>query len=240
MANRHDIRIIIPNMDAATVPLSRLRKTLKSMDCWAVVSDADLCTAMEDKLLAEQWFLQHGISVPTGRTFPCVVKHRLGFGARDQYVACNGAELEVFFARRTMSDYIIQPLVTGQEYTVDAYVDLNGSLIAALSRKRLEVSSGEVDMSETHRQPDILSVSRQILAIPGWQGPITLQFFETERGPMLIEINPRFGGGATHSIHSGLDMPRWILREAMGRAIAPFDDWPENSLMVRCRRDIFI
>lgn len=236
---RRSISIVVPCMDSATVALAGIRQALRSVGCWAVVSDASLCEAMFDKLRAEQWFRDCQFPIPTRRVFPCLAKPRLGFGARGQYVAHCEEELNLFFRHHVRDDYIVQPLIAGQEYSVDGYVDVKGDVIGVLSRKRLEVSAGEVDVSETHRHQGILSLSRRLLSIPGWQGPINLQFFDTPDGPVLIEVNPRFGGGVTHAIHCGLDMPRWILREALGRAIEPFDEWPNGSLMTRCRRDIF-
>jgi biotin carboxylase len=34
---------------------------------------------------------------------------------------------------------------------------------------------------------------------------------------MIMEINPRLGGGAVAAVHAGADLPAMILSEAMGR-----------------------
>jgi carbamoyl-phosphate synthase large subunit len=226
-------------MDSATVVLSKQKCVLARMECEAVVSDHELCLAMNDKVVAHTWFTAHKLPVPIGDAYPRIVKYRFGYGSKDQFIAHEPAELHQFLRRRSSAAYLDQPLLTGQEYTVDAYVDRSGRVLAALSRKRIKVSDGEVDVSLTHRHRSILELTRRVLAIPGWRGPITLQFIDAPQGPVLIEINPRFGGGVTHSIHCGLDMPRWIIREHLERPVAPCDDWPENSVMTRCRRDFF-
>jgi len=118
-------------------------------------------------------------------------------------------------------------------------VDRTGRIIGMLSRKRLQVVEGEVEVSETWREPAVLSLCRQTLSAPGWQGPLTLQAILGPEGPAMIEINPRFGGGVTHAIHCGLDMPRWLMRERLGLELAPRDEWLEHSVMTRCRRDVF-
>ena len=233
------IHIVIPNMDRATVVLSCLKERLRQAGAWAVVSSEKLCRAMEDKLQADSWFDAHGIPRPYGDEYPVVAKERFGFGSRNQFIARNKEELAVLLSGRDRSTYFVQPYIEGQEYTVDAYVDRSGKVIAALSRKRLEVSGGEVEVSETLRHDGILELTRKVLAQPGWEGPICLQFIDSPRGPLIVEVNPRFGGGVTHAIHCGLDFPRWILQENTGRALTPFDDWPDGSLMTRARRDIF-
>lgn len=230
-----NIDVVIPLMDSATVVLSALAEDLP---CTSVVSDADLCITMQDKVLADYWFREHDIPVPTSRwDYPRIYKPRKGYGSRGVVVEWD----EYADKLRGNKDYFSQPYVTsGVEYTVDAYVDSNGQLISALSRKRVEVINGEVTHSITQRHEGILDITRRILSVSGWRGPITLQFMDTPTGPVILEINPRFGGGVPHSIHLGLDAPRWILREALGRCIESLDDWPDGSVMVRCLRDVYL
>jgi carbamoylphosphate synthase large subunit len=181
-ALRHDIHMVVPNMDSATIPLAHVKHELGNRGCWAVVSEYEKCVAMEDKLLADQWFRERGVPIPAGEGFPVIVKGRHGFGSRDQFVAHNEPELRIFLSNHAETEYIIQPFVSGQEYTVDAYVDRSGRLLGALSRKRLEVSAGEVDVSETHRHQGMLRLTARILSERGWEGPITLQFVDGEGG----------------------------------------------------------
>src|SRR6185503_4531648 len=82
-------------------------------------------------------------------------------------------------------------------------------------RDRIEVSDGEVMVCRTRspRPEEELLISR-IGEIPGWQGCITLQYVTDSHGSLyVIEINPRFGGGATCAIEAGLDMSSYILLE---------------------------
>jgi carbamoyl-phosphate synthase large subunit len=237
---REGFDMVVPNMDSATVALARSAGRLRDLGAWAVVSAADLCEAMEDKLAARAWFGARSIPIPEDTAGPMVIaKRRHGFGSRGQFTA-GGREAALARLGAEAEDYIVQPWVEGPEYTVDAYVGRDGRLLGALSRIRLEVVAGEVDLSETHREPAILEQTARVLAEPGWQGPITLQFIRSASGPVLIEVNPRFGGGVTHSIELGLDMPRWLLREQLGRPVEPVADWPDGSVMARCRRDVFL
>lgn len=230
-----NIDVVVPMMDSATVALSAQAADLP---CYSVVSDPTLCRTMEDKQLADEWFRAHDIPVPTSKWhYPAIYKPRRGYGSRG--IAIVRDKYEDSYHRKP-EWYFYQPLVTGTEYTVDAYVDSAGVMVSALSRQRVEVINGEVTHSVTRRHEGILTLTRRILAQPGWRGPITLQFMDTAAGPVLLEINPRFGGGAPHSIHLGLDAPRWIVREALGRCVEPFDGWPDGSTMVRCLRDVYL
>ncbi len=240
VARRLEIDIIIPNIDAATVVLAKLKNQFSDFGIWAVASNYKLCVSMYDKVMADLWFRENGIAVPDRNGYPRIVKRRLGSGAKGQFVANDEDELHAFLFHRKSEDYLSQLYIQGQEYTVDAYVTQSGQLLGSLSRKRIAVSDGEVEVSETFRHQEILCLTARILSVKGWEGPITLQFIDGVLGPVLIEINPRFGGGVTHSIHCGLDMPRWILRERMELPIEPGPEWSDGSFMTRCRRDIFL
>lgn len=236
---RHRIDLVLPNMDSATVALAAMREALDQEGCWAAVSDVALCSAMFDKAEASAWFSEHGVSQPSRNGFPCIAKSRQGYGARDQFVARDAEALQAFLGGAEPNHYFVQAFLRGQEYTVDAYVDREGSTTAILSRKRLEVRDGEVEVSETHHNATLIEMSKRVLANRGWQGPITLQFIDGPDGAAIIEVNPRFGGGVTHAIHCGLDMPAWLIRERLGRSLPASLDWPNGSVMTRCRRDVF-
>ena len=234
------IDIVIPNMDAATVALSAVAGQLADAGVWAVVSAHGLCRAMEDKVLAEQWFAARGLRIPGRTAWPRILKRRLGFGSRDMYVARDQLELGRILAGIEAASYLEQEMCAGAEYTVDAYVDRAGRLVAAMPRQRLAVIDGEVNESLSAHHAAIEGIVAGLFGTGGWQGPLTAQFIDTASGPVLIEVNPRFGGGVTHAIHCGLDFPRWIIRERLGRPLPAAPAWVAGSFMTRCRRDVFL
>lgn len=238
---KENINIVIPNMDSATVSLAELRDTLESMNIFAVVSSANICKIMEDKISSEKWFELHEIPVPHSKKYPLILKHRFGFGGKNQFIAQNESEKEEFLSKQIVSDYLIQEYISGPEYSVDAYVDRSGTLIGFVPRQRLKVVDGEVNESLTVRHEIIESMTKKLLSLNvGWHGPITIQYIHNPvDGCKIIEINPRIGGGATHSIHCGLDMPGWIIDEFLGIKLIPITTWKVDSLMTRCRKDIF-
>lgn len=249
------ISIVIPNMDSATVALANASSALREMGITPVVSSYERCATMEDKRDASHWFKAIGAPTPeslplTGAAnlqYPRIFKARKGFGARDQYIINSPEERQKFVANALSVDYFEQPFVAGTEYSVDAYVDKGGNLLQAMTRERMSVVGGEVDTSKSVRHEAILKYTRMILSHDGWYGPITLQFIDpaphtvfTHMGPQLIEINPRFGGGVIHSIELGLDMPRWIIQEHLGRPVGPIPQWREGSVMTRYRAEVFL
>ena len=241
VVEREKINIVIPNMDAATVSLSSLKEKLQSMGVWPVVSSHGICVDMQDKVLANIWFTNHQIPVPGSTAWPKILKPRMGFGGKSQFVVNDSIQRENLLKSIKITDFIEQEYLNGPEYSVDAYVSRKGVFVAAMPRLRVRVIDGEVDESLSVKIPEIEALSRRIIEVTdGWEGPITLQFIFTNKGPLLIEINPRFGGGVTHSIYCGLNMPQWILKEWLCRELPENPSWKSGSVMVRCRRDIFL
>lgn len=239
--NANKIDIIIPTMDSATVVLSSFKKQLEDIGCFPVVSNYNLCNIMHDKLLSDEWFEKNNIDRPLNSTaFPKVAKPRFGYASKGIAMIKNQDELRAFESNNDLSQYLIQDFIVGDEYTVDSYVSKNGEIIDILTRKRVEVEAGIVNTSLTERNESIIEATRNILSINGWYGPITLQFFYSGNKPVIIEVNPRFGGGVTHSLHCGLDMPTWIFNEFFDKTIFHKPgQWKDGVLMTRCRRDIF-
>lgn len=235
----HNIDLVIPLMDSACTVLSGLKDEL---NCHAVVSSHKLCRTMEDKILANEWFLSNNVPVPTFGKLPChpqIAKSRYGFGSRDQVIIRDWDDFKHFDSKHHPPNYILQPYIEGAtEYTVDCYVTRKGEVISILSRVRVEVEAGEVMVSRTEYHEEINRLSREILSHPGFEGPVCLQFLVKGDDVYCVEVNPRFGGGSTLSIHCGQNFPKWIMQEELGLPIE-VPEWKSGVTMTRARRDVY-
>ncbi len=213
VARRIGADLVIPAMDNATVLLAGIRGQIAELGAHAVVSDPLLCSAMHDKLAAEEWFARNDDlrPMPTNSA-PAIAKHRFGYASKGIYPLITQREVDDFLRRPDAADYLIQEYVDGDEFTVDAFVSRGGRVVDILSRQRLVVEAGIVLNSRTRWHDGIIATTEEILSRRGWQGPITLQYrLDGGGAAKLIEINPRFGGGVTHSIYCGLRMPKWLI-----------------------------
>ena len=241
LAVSRGIDLVLPCIDTATVGLSRLRDDLDRIGSWAVVSTSDMCEKMWDKALSEKYFGAQGLSPPQGLGYPRLAKPRFGSSSRNHAFFNDDEEYEFWRRRNNPADFIVQQYVPGTEYTVDAFVDYAGRVVGACSRVREVVSGGEVMVTRTDRNERVLELSHRALSQPGWRGPITIQVIEGKTGCFLIEINPRFGGGVPCSIEAGLEAPRWILRELLGRPLPSGPvSWQNGLTLTRARKDYFL
>jgi carbamoyl-phosphate synthase large subunit len=246
ICSERDIDIIIPLMDDATVALATHKDRIQQeTGAWSVVSSTELCKTFLDKIESKEWFIANSVQVPlknrSETTFPYIAKHRRGYGSRDQAVLSTDSQLISFFTENNIDDYILQPFITGTEYTIDAYVTQSGELLGAVSRVRLETINGEVSRGLTKKEPELLEEVKRILSVPGFAGPITLQAINAEDGSgwYFIEINPRFGGGCIQSIEAGANFAEALVAEYLGETPPDCSNWKEGLLMLRANQEIW-
>jgi carbamoyl-phosphate synthase large subunit len=238
---QHAIDIIIPALDAATVGLSQYRAGHPEDKCWALVSDHNICRTMHDKFLSDEYFRLAEIARPpnTPGQFPKILKPRFGSASKGLQVVHSEIEMLRYLNERNV-DYLVQDFISGaRETTVDLYVSKEGKLVGYVLRDRIEVSDGEVMVCRTRSaSPAELELIERVAQLAQWQGCITLQYLTSDQRQYVIEINPRFGGGATCGIEAGLDMPLYILSEFLGHSIDP-PVLNHKLEMTRARRDFF-
>ena len=236
-----NVNVVVPCIDRATVALSRVCPELSNLGAEAVVSTERLCEQMYDKALAERFFVEHQLPTPGKQEYPLIAKPRCGASSQGQFVFQEPEQYQTWRKYHDPQDYLVQNYLEGTEYSVDAYVDKQGRLVDAVSRIRMVVSGGESMVTRTDRNDRVLELTGRVLEQPGWRGPLTLQVIDTPSASYLIEVNPRVGSGVPCSIEAGLDVPRWIIREHLGRPIpAGPIRWQSGLCMTRARKDYFL
>ena len=230
---------IIPFVDGAVEVAARLNDIAFVPAC-----TPGLAAKMFDKVEAAVLFEQLGLPVP--RTYqpgmPClrlIAKPRRGSASKG-IVEIHSLE-QIDRLPGKPEDYLIQERIDNrEEYTVDCYVNVNdGTPLAICPRQRLEVSGGEVTKTVSVESPEIVSLSRKVLAGTKLRGAVTIQFMrDTDDGRLLLmEINPRLGGGAVCSVAAGADITELILRQALGMPVKPVD-YTRGVTMARYPEDV--
>ncbi len=236
----YKVNIILPFVDGAIEIASVLRDRLP--DVFVPVSDFDVTSAMFDKVEAAKVFKEAGLPIP--RTYsvisaemPAIAKPRKGSASRGIKIFNN---IEDLMHLENLQEYLVQEYIEhNEEYTVDCYVANDGRILTAVPRRRLEVMGGEVTRTETCRNATLDRLSRELIEHFGLRGPITLQFLhdlDSDRF-LLMEVNPRLGGGVVCSIYAGAPITDYILQEALGIPVAPCNDWADHTLMARYQKE---
>jgi carbamoyl-phosphate synthase large subunit len=251
LVSRHEIDLVVPLIDSDLAALSRAADRFAELACTVLISDEDVIRTCGDKMLTfaalksagidtpQTWSAEEALALKRHR-FPYFLKPRRGSAGKGLFRVDNLDELKVFLKRSP--DNIVQEFVRGDEYTLDVYAGFDGVPRCVVPRKRLEVRSGEVSKGMIVKDRAVMEIGRQVVsALSGCRGVITVQCMLTPRRRIrVIEINPRFGGGAPLAIEAGADFPKWIMAELLGRKLRiDYDGYRDSVVLLRYDQSVF-
>lgn len=243
LCTEHNISIVVPFVDPAVAVAARLHD-LYPQQIFAPTAGAALSEVMFDKTACDRLFRAKGLPVPApldeaNPRFPLIAKPRQGSASKGIVLIDDDRQLQAVMPRR--DQYLIQQRIDRRrELTVDCYASvIDGTILATVPRVRDVVNDGEVDRSTVIQSPEAVDLVRRTLQATGLRGSVTVQLIEDlDTGRiMLMEINPRLGGGAVAAIWAGADLPAMILAEARGLRPEPCTDW-RDLLMTRYRDEV--
>lgn len=220
---RHRIDIIVPFVDGAVAVAAGYAAAYPD-GVFVPASGSDLAELMFDKVRAAGMFERAGLPVP--RTYrpgdPCmrlIAKPRHGSASKGIVEVSSVEVLDDILLRR--DEYLIQERIDNrEELTVDCYVSVAGGEVLAVSPRRRNVTvGGEVSDTVIVDMPEAVALATRTLRALGLRGAVTVQLIHDldDDRLMIMEINPRLGGGAVCSVIAGADIPAMIIAEAIGR-----------------------
>lgn len=242
LENLHDtvvkngINIILPFVDPAIGIASRYAQEYG--DVWTPVVSPELAEQLFDKKEAAALYGRLGLPIPVTYTggrphFPLIGKPRHGSASKGLIIVDSVSD---FRRVLKMDEYMMQAYIPKRkEYTVDAYVTMAGDVVCVSPRVRLEVLGGEVTRTVTVDDPDLTALATECIVRLGLRGIVTLQFIKdlTTDEIMLMEVNPRPGGGIVCSCHAGADIPSLMFDDYLGKEIRPIQDIKPGVLICR-------
>lgn len=242
ISEEQHIDALIPTIDTDLMLLAQNRDKFGSTR--VVISKPEKIAVCRDKRFTADYFHSVGLKSPDPTDdwtkydggYPAFIKPKDGSSSIFAYKVENEIELESF--ARQVPDYIIQPFISGTEYTVDIFCDFDGNPIFITPRIRLAVRAGEVLKTKITQDQKIIEEMKQMVKDYAPCGQITVQMIrqDTTGDDYYIEINPRFGGGAPLSIKAGADSAEALLRLLNGEKLAYVENAAEDGATY-CRFD---
>ena len=220
------IDLLIPTIDTDLLVLSENKEKFEAIGTRVMISAPDKIRICRDKNNTSQFFLDCGLHAPMPVNdwkeyksgFPAFIKPKDGSSSINAFKVENKEELEVY--ARQVEDYIVQPFVSGHEYTIDVFCDWDGNPISIVPRERLQVRAGEVLKTQICMDSTMIEESKALCSAFKPCGPMTVQLIRDDAGiDWYIEINPRFGGGAPLSMKAGARSAEAILKLMDGEEI---------------------
>lgn len=232
----YEVDVILPFVNGAIEVASMCRDRYR--DVFVPVTDFDIVSRLFDKSEAAKTFKEAGLPIP--RTYsvlnaevPAIAKPRKGGSSRGIHIFRNMEEL---MHLNDLQNYLLQEYIENcKEYTVDCYISNAGEILVTVPRERLEIMGGESTRTRTCRNEILEKLCREVIEKFSLRGPVNLQFLhdlDADRY-LLMEVNPRLGGGVICSIYAGAPITDYIIREALGVELKPCSDWASGTLMAR-------
>lgn len=179
-----------------------------------------------------------GLGTVDGVPGPWIVKPRFGRGSRDVHAVDTSGEAAWALAR--VPDPIVQTRLTGAEFTVDALVDRDGTLVGAVPRLRLVTRAGISTTGRTFDHPALVAGVARLLNAVGLVGPANVQgFLDGSGGFAFTEVNPRMSGGLPLSLAAGADLVGEYLRGVDGLPLRRITGRPDVT-MLRHFEEVFV
>lgn len=222
VVKQHNIDIIIPFVDPAVGVAADYVETNTST---AFAPVAKRCNAdkMFDKVAAAELFEANNIPIPAtwkqGDKYntPLIAKPRFGSASKGIIEINSQQELDDIINK---SDYLIQERIDRrEEITIDCYAaTTNGKIVCTSPRIRREVAGGEAVRTITIADNTASALAQQVIETANLCGAITVQLIrDLDNNRLLVmEVNPRLGGGAVASVHAGADIPGLIIDDCLG------------------------
>lgn len=218
------IDLLLPTIDTDLMVLSQNTEKFEKIGTKVLISKPDKILICRDKNNTGEFFEACGLKAP--RTYndykkypgpyPCFIKPKDGSSSINAFKVENEEELVVYAGQ--VEDYIIQPFISGKEFTIDIFCDFNGNPIFITPRERVQVRAGEVLKTQIHMDEKMVREAKIMCKYFKPCGPMTVQLIQNENtgDNYYIEINPRYGGGAPLSMKAGARSAETLLELLCG------------------------
>ena len=138
-----------------------------------------------------------------GEKFPLMIKPISGSGGMLNTMVKNEAELEELKSRKNVSNFIAQEFIEGIPCSASLISTGDDAVVVALNEQLIGIPwltrlpfayCGNITPFHTEFRDEMIKYAKQIALEFGLVGSNGVDFILTEKGVVVIEINPRFQG----------------------------------------------
>lgn len=167
--------------------------------------------------------------------FPVLVKPRWGSGSQGICLAETPGELDVIYEmtkKYIFKSYLkyessldpersvlIQEKLTGTEFGLDVFNDLQGNFMACIPKRKISMRNGETEKAEIIDCPDLIELGTRLTEKLHHIGDLDVDCFKIGGNYFILELNCRFGGQYPFCHLAGTDFPKAIIYMLSGKAV---------------------
>lgn len=251
ICERENVDCLIPTIDTDLLLLSKHKHCFEHIGTKVLISRTEKVQICRDKNYTADYFISLGLKSPKPfdsvekyeaelnlkkQSFPAFIKPKDGSSSINAYRVDKLDDLKLYAEK--IRDYIIQPYISGKEYTIDIFCDYDGNPVYITPRERMAVRAGEVLKTRIVQDEVMIAEMQALIADYMPCGQITVQLIRDEKtgDNYYIEINPRFGGGAPLSMKAGADSAEAVLKMLNGDRLS-YHNKAARDGAIYCRFD---
>lgn len=249
LCRKHQVKLLVPTRDEELPVFAARRQDFAQNGIVVMVGSPTTIELCRDKKRFLDFCRRENLCVPEEYSpadvkrrldlFPVFVRDRVGKGGRKAFRVNNPEQLEQILEQ--LEEPIIQECVEAPEYTVDLFSDFNGRVISVVPRRRLKVFGGESFVGKTFYHERIINECCRLARKLSLVGHNTIQLFFDGTQVKFIEVNPRYGGGASLGFAAGAHTPTYLVRLVKGLPVEPcIGEFKRDLVMLRYTRDRFL
>ena len=243
-SKKERIKLIVPTIDTDLMLLSKRRDYIfEKSGAKVLISSEQVITICRDKIKTHYYLEKKGFNVPKlyeidnqNIVFPVFIKPVDGSSSINAFKVNSKEELNNYL--KLIKKPMIQEYISGEEYTVDVFLDFDSNIISIVPRLRIQVRGGEISKGKVVKHRLVIDEVMKFMKTLKPIGHITVQLILTDKGVKFIEINPRFGGGAPMSIQSGANSCKNLYKLLLNEKLTYNEDYEENLVFLRYDKSI--
>lgn len=203
----------------AAPPMETLRVTRDKALTASVLASAGIATP---PTIRGDHFMASCATLPSDTTARYVVKHRYGSGSSGLFRGpIEDVKPAIHLSARTAPNadgekspeldeslVVVQEMIAGDEYGLDIICDFEGQLQAVFARKKLRMRAGETERAILVDASPFQELASRLARTLRLSGITDVDVIVRPTGEqVVIDVNPRFGGGYPFSHLAGANVP---------------------------------
>lgn len=243
---KNEIEILVPIIDEEFPIILENRTSFENQGIKIILPPNEAIEICTDKIKTFHFLKKMGFptvpifeKTPQPDSLPVVMKPVRGRGSHGLRHILKSEDLKA--VTPAPNGYFFQKTMSGTEYTVDTFSDLNGNTLVAVPRNRIEVREGKCTKAQIVHNKAVEDMAKKICDDLKMTGPACLQcFVGDDQIPYFFDLNPRIGSATTITIEAGVNIPLLAIKSLLNLKIDSKELIFKNHLiMLRYWSEVF-
>lgn len=231
ICKKNKIKAVLSLIDPELNMLADNKQAFLDIGTVPIVSESDVVDICFDKYEMYNFLIDNGFKtirsyvdkhrfykdVEEGLVdYPVFVKPVRGSASININKVSNQEGIDLLFDQ--FDNLLIQEFIEGIEYGADCYIDMISDEVATIfTKEKIKMRAGETDKSISIKDEKLFEIIRSFIKKLGLKGIIDIDIFKVDDEYYISEVNPRFGGGYLHAYENGVNIPRMIIKNIIGK-----------------------